>query len=284
MTQGRKWMVGCGVGCGLLTVGGLGACVVGFLYLERTFSGVKRAGESYDALVAELGPVDAFVPSPDGVPSPDRIELFLTVREATAGARVEAEEAMSRLSRPERNDTGDVVAQIQIGIAALGDLVDRIGRYLQERNEALLERRMGAGEYVYIYTLAYYSWLGHTPGEGVEMQREGENVHVEALDLFSGRAVRRRYRRYVLGMVRGQIASLGREHEAGDGQKWQAALEAQLRRLELDPGHVLWDDGLPVGIEASLRPFRERLEATYSPSTNRIELPLAEHEVPEEWK
>jgi hypothetical protein len=34
----------------------------------------------------------------------------------------------------------------------------------------------------------------------------------------------------------------------------------------------------------SLRPFRDRLEATYSASTNRVELPLADHEVPWEWK
>jgi hypothetical protein len=279
--------MGCGLGCGLLAVGGIGACVAGLFYLDRTFSGIKRANESYDALVAAMGPVDAFVPPPDGVPLPDRIEVFVTVREATAGARGEAEEALSRLPSFGANDEGeegDVVGQIQIGLSALGDLVERIGGYLQARNEALLQHRMGAGEYVYVYTLAYYSWLGHSPGEVPGVQPGGERGQVEDLELFGERAVRRRYRRYVLGMVRGQIASLGREHEAGDGETWRGALEAQLRRLELDPGYVLWEDGLPAGIEASLRPFRGRLEAAYSPSTNRIELPLAEHEVPEEWK
>ena len=47
---------------------------------------------------------------------------------------------------------------------------------------------------------------------------------------------------------------------------------------------MLWQDGLPMDIEAALRPFRERRESTHSPSTNRIELPLADHEVPWEWK
>jgi hypothetical protein len=47
---------------------------------------------------------------------------------------------------------------------------------------------------------------------------------------------------------------------------------------------VLWQDDLPATIEAALQPFRARLEATWSASTNRVELPLAEHETPWEWK
>jgi hypothetical protein len=189
---------------------------------------------------------------------------------------------MSRLPALGADEEGDVVGQIQVGLSALGGLVDRLGAYLQARNRALLQEDMGAGEYVYIYTLAYYSWLGHTPGEGPP--EGGDRVQVEDLELFGERAVRRRYRRYVLGMVRGQLASLGAEREAGDGEAWRTALKAQLRQLELDPGHILWEDGLPAEIEASLRPFRGRLEETYGPGTNRLELPLAEHEVPEEWK
>ena len=41
---------------------------------------------------------------------------------------------------------------------------------------------------------------------------------------------------------------------------------------------------LPEDIEAALEPLRPRLEATWSATTNRAELPLAEHETPWEWR
>ena len=41
---------------------------------------------------------------------------------------------------------------------------------------------------------------------------------------------------------------------------------------------VPWEDGLPPALEAPLQPYRQRLELTYYPATNRFELPLAEHE------
>jgi hypothetical protein len=280
--------LGCGLGCGILALVGIGACVVGALYLKHTFRGIEKANASYDALIAELGDVGDYVPPPDGAPSPDRLELFVAVREATKEARVQVETATSQLPPPELNEEGDVVGRIQVGLKALGDLIDRIGMYVEARNQALLERRMSLGEYVYLYTLAYCSWLGHTPGEAPEIRQGPDGVRVGMFDendaLFGEPAVRRRYRRYILGMVREQLAALEPEREAGDGEAWRATLGAEIRRLELDPGHVLWRDNLPSAIEASLRPFRERLEATYSAATNRVELPLADHEVPWEWK
>jgi hypothetical protein len=288
MTKGRRWLTGCGLGCGVLALVGIGACVVAALYIEHTFRGIEKAHESYEALTAELGDVGAYVPPPDGAPPPDRLELFVAVREEVAGERARVERAVTELTPPEL--TVAVVGKIRLGLEALGDLIDSIGTYLQARNLALLERRMSVGEYVYIYTLAFYSGLGHTPGEAPEVRQDPDGVRIAVFDegkgsgVFNEQAVRRRYRRYILGMVREQLASLEPEREAGDGEAWRAALEAEIRRLEVDPGRVLWQDGLPPPVEAALRPFRDRLEATYSTATNRLELPLAEHEVPDEWK
>jgi hypothetical protein len=158
--------VGCGLGCGIVVLVGIGACVVGILYLEHTFRGIEKASQSQDALIAALGGVDAYVPPPDGVPPPDRLELFVAIREEVAGERALVEGAIAELPPPELAGDGAVVGKIRLGLEALGDLIDSMGTYLQARNLALLERKMGMGEYVYIYTLTYYSWLGHTPGEG----------------------------------------------------------------------------------------------------------------------
>jgi hypothetical protein len=285
VTTGWKWLVGCAVGCGLVALGGIGACVVGALYLKHTFRGIEKANESQDRLIAELGGVDAYVPPPDGVPPPDRLELFLAVREEVKGERARVETAIAELPPPELAGDGEAVGRIRLGLEALGDLIDGMGTYLQARNHALLERRMGVGEYVYIYTLTYYSWLGHTPEEAPEIRQDPDGVRIGVFDegggVFNERAARRRYRRYILEMVRQLLASSERER---GGEEWRAALDAEIRRLELDPGYVLWQDGLPPAIETSLQPYRERLEAAYSPGTNRIELPLAEHEVPWEWQ
>jgi hypothetical protein len=288
MTTGQKWLTGCGIGCGVLLLAGLGACVAGALFMKHTFRGIEKAAESQKALVGELGNLHDYAPPSDGVPAADRLEAFVEVREITADARGDVEASLDRLPPPELSGDGAVIGQVRVGLRVLGDLIDAIGTYVQTRNHALIERGMGLGEYVYLYTLTYHSWLGHSPGEAPEMREGPDGVRVGVFDdnsaLFSEEAVRRRYRRYVLGMVRAQIGSTGPEAEFGDGAWWRARLEREIQRLEVDPGHVLWQDGLPEGIEAALEPFRPRLEPTWSPSTNRVELPLAEHETPWEWR
>jgi hypothetical protein len=288
VTTGRRWLLGCGIGCGALLVLGVGSCIVGALYLKHTFRGIEKANSSYETLIAEMGEVGAYVPPPDGVPPSERLELFAAVREDTAEARASVESAMAALPPPELAEKGDVVDTIRVGLGLLGDLIDDIGTYLQARNQALLQRRMSAGEYVYIYTLVYYSWLGHRPAEAPELRQGPDGVRVGMFDdegsLFSEPAVRRRYRRYVLGMTRARLASLAPEAEESDEGDRRSRLEREIQRLELDPGHVLWQDGLPPEVESALRPFRERLEANWSASTNRIELPLASHEAPWQWK
>jgi len=49
-------------------------------------------------------------------------------------------------------------------------------------------------------------------------------------------------------------------------------VNAELQTLEADPERIPWEDGLPEEFEAGLEPYRERLEATYSPATNPFEL------------
>ena len=173
---------------------------------------------------------------------------------------------------------------MRVGLGVLGDLIDGIGVYLQARDRALLERGMSVGEYVYLYTLAYHSWLGHEPGEGAEVRSEPEGVRIDAFDddaLFGDAAVRRRYRRHVLGMLARQGDTAANAPQPDEA--WLAALREESHRMEVDPGRVLWRDSVPPAIEASLSPFRRRLEATWSAPANRLELPLVEHETPWEW-
>jgi hypothetical protein len=256
---------------------GIGACVLGALSLGRLFSGIERAAESYDALTAELGPVEDYVPPAGGVPGADRLEVFVRAREAVAPERRALDELAAAFPPPELEvEHGSTLDRIRAGAAAAGELIDRMGSYLEARDRALLEQGMGPGEYVFLYTLTYHSWLGHAPGEGPAAgARAGIDVYEDDDPLFGEAAVRRRYRRYVLGMLE------RRAEKAGPGG---TALREEIHRMELDPARVLWSDGLPAPVAGALEPWRERLESTWSPSANRLELPLAEHETPWEWR
>jgi hypothetical protein len=241
------------------------------MYFKHLFRGVSAADASHEELTRELGEIDAYVPPADGIVPAPRLEIFLAVRESLTDEQEELEAGFARLPREEELEgPGNAVGKVMAGLEAVGDLIAQVGAYVQARNDALLDGKMGIGEYAYIYSLAYCSWLGHDPGDGSQI---GDSP-------FSGQAVRRRHRRYVLPMLQAQLASLDGEGQPSVDPAWRSTLAQETRRFEDDPRRVMWQDGLPAPIRESLEPFRARLETSYSRTTNPFELPLAEHEAP----
>jgi len=278
----RRWVRGCGAGCGLLLVLGIAALLAATFLLQRTFRGIADARASYEALVVERGSVEDYVPPNDGVPSAERWEVFLGVRQDTETAQAVFQTTVAQASSAIATAEGSFGTARAVS-RAVARLIDTASAYLVARDRALEARGMGPGEYVYLYSLAYYSALGHRPGDAIAppeaARADGEgqaNLDLFGEDdaLFGEAAVRRRYRRYTLGLLRAHLGSV----DPAD-QDLRAALEREAHQMEVDPGRVLWQDGLPSAIAASLEPFRERLEAYYDPITNRIELPLAAHEM-----
>jgi hypothetical protein len=49
-------------------------------------------------------------------------------------------------------------------------------------------------------------------------------------------------------------------------------VESELAAIDADSGRMPWADGLPEVFVVGLDPYRDRLEATYSPATNPFEL------------
>jgi hypothetical protein len=74
----RKWLVGCGIGCGGAIVLSIVAPLLFGLVMMRP---LNKAIEVQDQLAAEMGARDAFSP-PAGVVAPERLEAFLAVRQA----------------------------------------------------------------------------------------------------------------------------------------------------------------------------------------------------------
>ena len=289
MTTGQKWLTGCGIGCGVLLLAGIGACVAGALFMKHTFRGIEKAAESHEELIGELGDVDEYAPPATGSPAADRLEIFVADQGGHGG-------------RPARGGGGGSPAPAARALRGGGrDREDPRGsrrpRRLHRRHRHLRggpqprpdRARHGPGR-VRVPLHPHLPLLARPrPGGGPGDPRGAGRG--------PGRCLRRQQRPLQRG---GGAASLpplrprhgagadgrstGPEAEAGEGEAWRARLEREIQRLEVDPGRVLWQDGLPADHRGGPRALPARLEATWSASTNRVELPLAEHETPWEWR
>ena len=159
MTNHGKGKLFLMIGCGLALL-----IVVGFFGVANWYSGrinqeYKEVRDSEKALLAATEGEDGFSPPPGGIPAAERIEVFLAVREDLDSWRTTMATAMVKMaSDRERQREGgpkDLVRLVNTG----SDLMPILAGFWTARNEALLAREMGPGEYAYIYRLVYMTWL-----------------------------------------------------------------------------------------------------------------------------
>ena len=268
------WLWGCGLGCAAAALITVALAFMGFRFVHRTNAPFDAAIETRETLDEQFGASDAYVPPPDGVVAPERMEAFLAVRRATAPARERLAGSWAAIPLSpaaareiESQDFGEKMRSVLritrsgIGIGA------RMGALYAARNRALLDAKMGLGEYTYVYVLAYYSWLGHSPADGP--QNAGPEGEAE-FGPRMGNVFIERIRRDLLAMLRHQLAAL-EESGRGDGAL-REALAGEIAAMEADRRRLPWQDGVPPQVAAGLEPYRERLEATYDPVTNAFEL------------
>jgi hypothetical protein len=149
---------------------------------------------------------------------------------------------------------------------------------------------MGMGEYYFIYAVSYYSWLKKSPEDGPDvqfMEFEGRRDYRDNRELLEVRRelMLKRVNRQILPMLRNQLKKLVESDKSGVQAKWRKKLEAEVKAMESDHVRIAWKEGLPAAIETSLRPFKERLEASYSIMTNSLEMSMEQRErVPETKK
>lgn len=260
-----NWLLGCGVGCGALLLVFIALGVGGALFLRETVSGFEDAVEAGRTLDERFGRIEEYTPPPDGSIPPQRIQAFLAIRDFSEPQRERLAEAFNALplSKDEARELEDKPLTEKLGsvfritTSAMG-LGARIGDFFAARNKAMLEQEMGFGEYTYIYVLAYQSWLKHPPldGPGGDERDFG----------MGSRDLQRR----LLQMMRNQLEALsGLAEESAD---WKVSLQAEVEAMQSDRRRLPWQDGLPPPLQASLNPFRDRLEATYNPVANPFEL------------
>jgi len=280
----KNWLVGCGIGCGAVLVIFLILAITGVVFIKNTVSLFKDSSDIADTLTGLYGEIEDFTPGPDGSIDQTRIEMFLSVREKTATVRERLERALSILEEAKGTGEEGAVRTPGQGFRAVKTafgLIPQIGEFLAGRNQALLKAEMGLGEYLYIYSLAYFSWLERSPGDGpgFRILQHGEGWSTRRWEEEENqedilREMRRRINHLLLPMLRNQLARLREQAASESLSSWESRLEAEIFALERESIRIPWQDGLPERTISSLRSFRQRFLDLYSPETNIIELAL----------
>lgn len=278
----QKWLIGCGTGCAALVI--VIVLLVGgaVVFVRDKIRPLQEASDSRKEIVAALGAVETFVPAPDGAIDRERMEKFLAVRDSLRNAQDHLDGALANVDfdrlKQRRQSFGEVLRTLN----ELSSLIAPIGEYMDRRNRALLDKHMGLGEYAYIYSISYHSWLGHLPEEGppfLARLRQRNREHPGASGDFTPEAIRGQYRRLITRMLENQLQGLG----GSELKDWRVKVKQEIDRLDRSLDRVAWQDNLPAPIEESLKPYRSRLEATYRQTTNCFELLTLEESRRIEW-
>jgi hypothetical protein len=249
------------LGCGGLLVVAVAVPVVLTVMILPPMNRAIEARADFEAL---HGPQDAFVPPASGVPSPDRIEAFLSVRQALAPACTDFWSAERSVAKLEAFDDQENISKIDVMKQAMSTsktmmgMGPAIGHFFENRNRALVDAGMGLGEYTYIYVVAYNDRI---------LEPETE------LQLFGPQVANGRVREALASMLKNQLEALRRE---GAQEELTRAVAAEVEALENDPDRIAWQDGIPLEIESSLLPYRDRLDTAFCGSTAPFELLINE--------
>jgi len=280
-----KWLIGCGIGCGVVILLLAFAGVGGYFFVKNIVEGFEETEAIADDLTERYGGIKDFCPDPGGAIGPERVEAFLSVRNSMEPAKEKLESSIIILSDEERESqfkeepSPGVLTKIKTGFG----IIPLIAEFYTSRNQALLDAEMGLGEYYFIYVVSYYSWLGKSPGDGLEYNLVDEDDEKRGVywrrrrneDLEDRQDdVLKQLHRQILPMLKNQLAKLTRIDVSPIRDPWRETLAAEIEAMEADRLRLLWQDGLPDVLEASLKPFRARLEVTYSKVLNALEMAL----------
>jgi hypothetical protein len=279
-SNSTKWLIGCGIGClGFMILAGavLGG---GFLCVRSAINTIQETEQSQKDLEELYGGIGEYVPAHDGSIQSSRMEAFLSVRSALTTMHHDLTKTFQSFPHESFRDRAPSAREVLKIVKSATGFLPLIARYIQTRNRALMDIEMGFGEYFYIYTITYHSWLGFSPDDRPEdvRQKTGRSDDVPEIELFDedssfGREEAwRRYNRFVLTILRNQLEAMPADFDILRDSPWRTRLEHEIGLLESDHDRTPWQDGLPESIERSLLPYRSQLEDTYCRAANVFDL------------
>lgn len=246
---GKKWLIGCGVGCGVIILLNIIMAVGAGIYFTRP---MDKAVGSQKKLAEVYGQPNDYVPDVGSI-TPQRIEAFLAVRRELMPSCLELEgvaagfEAMEELDKDgEEPSAMEIFQGLGKVMGSVTSLVTELGAVMELRNEALMEQEMGMGEYTWIYVLAFNSWLGYEPNTGIESSAGG-NLSTREINLIED----------LMTAHAEALAGVGRSEEA---ELWLKEVDG----LDWSDTGVPFDSGLlPAEITNAFEVYRGRFEDVY---------------------
>jgi hypothetical protein len=274
-----RWIIGCGSGCGVLVLIAVIIGVGATLKLRSLFEDIEGAKQSWTILVESQGDVADWTPPTDGHIPLDRLHVFLAARERMIAAQSEARPALENFPPDEFNEQAQSWRTLWKSMGAMGDLVPPLARYVEARHHILAELNMGPGEYGWIYTVAYHAWLGHDPGDGPTVVKDGhpdfgEPVFDAEQGSFGSQSTLIRQREMMMTLLGNWLRAVRADPDFGSESSMYRELTAEVLRLDADPGSMLWPEGIPAPVAKSLEPLRNQFLQTYIPHFNPFEYPL----------
>ncbi|MEN8006291.1 MAG: hypothetical protein ABFS42_04715 [Candidatus Krumholzibacteriota bacterium] len=255
--SGRKWLIGCGVGCGAVVLLGIILSVGGGIYMMRPFT---KAVDSQKALEAEFGGRETYIPPPGGLTS-DRLETFIAVRRQMYPLCEEFQNikdsfaAMDELDKQGEPSKGEIFKAVGGLTGSIFGMVGNIGRFTEVRNQALLDGGMSLGEYIWIYVLVYNSWQGQVPN------RDLDGDPGQGMSLSEQKVVRK--------LVLNHTEALAAAGRAAEAALWEEEAD-RMKRTET--GVPFKDTDLPEEIVRVFQPFAGDLESLYCEATSAFEM------------
>ncbi len=231
------------------------ASVVGL----KTWGPLKEAGQALEKLDQSLGSKATYIPSASGGIPAERMELFLSLRQSLfpvcedylyVRKGFDSVAALDSETPADLNEAGDAAAAL--GGASLS-ITPFLAGFFECRNNALLKASMGLQEYSYIYAIAYHDHLLSKQTRN-EIFSDDEALSREASILLKGCLAR-------------QMDGLGVDEGPGPD-----AVARELDLMASDPTRLIWQDGLPEDITASVQPHRERLNQVFCGATAGLEM------------
>ncbi|GJQ64216.1 MAG: hypothetical protein SCALA702_32690 [Melioribacteraceae bacterium] len=279
--QKPKSGLGCLYGCAALLLVVMLFLTAGYFYFRDRLSGVTEVENLSKQLDEKYGTVDDFYPAADGGIPAERILVFLELRDSLKSYEAKASSALQTMSHTVDDNTkegdagiSEIYSIVTSGLNLMPDLIDYIkAKYL------LLDRfEMSKGEYFYIYTLAYYNYLGHKPGDGPDFRlvtdKHKDDEAVEGEDVIIRREkenrdiINSKFRK----ILKNQIINASKTQD----KELVLKVREEIDRLLKNPFSMPWENSLPVAIAGSFTNYRDRLENQYNFELNPVEIMLIE--------
>ncbi|PID78728.1 hypothetical protein CSB20_13730 [bacterium DOLZORAL124_64_63] len=282
-----KLKKGLGIGCALLVIAVF--LVIGSVafVLQRVSGDYRQARDSQEALFAEQGDPWQYTPGNGGLPTAERVAVFLTVRRELGEWRASTATMLADFLhlKQKKEEQGGLLTTYRLAREG-GDLASHLARYWTARNRALMRHGMGLGEYAYLYALAYYAYLGYDPADGVrrlglELGGEAGGLTLRADASAEGERQDRAWARVhhlITPMLRRAAESGSAADPAAEpaadlavAPAWHQALTQELDLLAESPLRYPWRDGAPQPLADAFRAHRQELEQLYGVAVNPVE-------------